>query len=1388
MISFYEERALLEDPCSWLEGWIFPSPEPLLCERLRELLQAHLACRTSFHLGATTGRAHFCPVACWCETGGGGSEPWPPWDRSFTAPPMVTWDHCGLALCAHPAALDAAACARLRRLMVDGARISWPPAVDRADVAWWQQRLVRSSKVQAAVKRQVARLEAFGAELEAVPQRAEWRPVETRRLDTAELAELDGMARELNVTRFDLLVTFLAVLLKKAFKGNLVIAIPQEAGFTDMLPQTLGCFTDHLLLCVDVPSQQRVGEVARVVHAALQLGRRDSAAPTVEVQREFRRARSGGKGGWLRQARCQLRQVEPDAWTQGWPPKADTCCQLPGHVELRLDILQAEAEVQLMLCAADAGDLLQDFQMLLHRRAETVGELLEPSPELACQLRALVSKALPDPEQMTDHVPLECLGMDSVSTVFLKGQLTELFGALPALKHFDHLWSFHQLCRALDCTKEAVDREVWPMRARLATEEDWPQLRQIWREHHHLVEMVDETSQVVITGPPAWLALLLGLWGLWSLWSTDASLDASPDAPLPLRAAAGYALLALLQHPLHWLIAWNILAYDLRWGALAEPLRRWSDGTPEPPSPAAARCRARPMSRPEAFLKVLSTSTTTRPEKGVDEWPVTIAGAGRALATVYTAVSALCAGTVLLRLLTAKFCHLPFHLRHAAFLLLLLLLFVGRVASDIWELGGLAEASGGLAEQRGFRWMYNLLSTGPVVIFLTIFLVLLYHLTCVLHSISLAKQNLEAAYSRSVAFHGERSLERSVLHPPQRCCCRPRKTSLSCFWKIMLITIASLWVLFFTGYAATLLVQDGGFQPVEWRVCISRDVCRCRSVLAFKGAFRAVRTVVKTTDGAAMEQRFTLNKLGRKVRATLNLRGKEEPPSRTGSASPISKPSSPVPEVHDALPPLSAGTSNLTSPEGLLVRAHPFFLGTRKSFREQLALALEPLANVEADQEVALEPWEEKVWEVLVPRGEPTAAPSSSKVLLKQGEAVPWQLRGIILATEENVKNLQVLYQKTLISEDLEETFEIALDLMQESPFTVRLTAPTSGFYFLSWEKLNELRDLFPEDHKKLVDRARKMLTSVMNSWVQKFYARCFPRLFSYVSQERGSGLDGTGREALRVSFGKECGLLDKTSARHLQLLSPHMDAMRSIAMICARDEVIVRESELGEEMFVLALGKCKVLRSGNDHPVSRLHPGSVFGGQAVLGISQTRKETVMADTVCDVRALSRKALLRVLEKFPEEEERILAIVEAHSQSRKAASTALEQASAGEGGFSQDFIRMLVDNMFEQPFMVNQAILVQGTPGTHLVVLVHGIVEIEANGMVVATVNAPGIFGERGLLVSGSRSGATVRCTTVAECMMLPVDGPSTPVIRQLYEADMKSLGRLGRLDAKVLR
>eukprot|EP00435_Cladocopium_sp_Y103_P034345 s1039_g8.t2 len=1057
---------------------------------------------------------------------------------------------------------------------------------------------------------------------------------------------------------------------------------------------------------------------------------------------------------------------------------------------------------------------------------------------------------------------------------------------------------------------------------------------------------------------------------------------------------------------------------------------------------------------------------------------------GRALAIVYTSVSALCALTVALRLWTAKVCYLPFHLRHAVFLLLLFLLFVGRVASDIWELGILAK-----------RGISGAKKMGPVVVFLTIFLVLLYHLTCVLHSISLAKENLEAAYCRSVALAG--SVERPLGGVGEGRCCRPQKLSTSCLGKIMTATATTLWVLFLAGYVATLMVKE---DTIFFLVIFRFIPCRDPGPAAM----------------ASMQERLSFKRLGKKVRATLVARssGAPSPTENSESESPVEKAQS-----ETRLPAIgrfkaasqglvaqtrmrSLGEAGQRSPRARLVRRHPFFLMTSRDFKEQLASAMEPLADVakELQEPVKAEDPYEQVWDVLVPATERPQA--KARVLIGQGEAVPWHLKGIILAMDEHVKTLQVLYKDTLLTPDLEDSFmvglagqEVALGILQESPFTVQLNGPATNLYFLSHEKLEDLSQTFFQDHTKLVERAQKILSNLMSAWVQKFYSRCFPRLFSYASQDFMTALVGlisirvikggdkicregepgnfgfylhAGRavaqrgkaniirlssdkrswhswwgmlevcgtcveqtctviaemdcmiwvlqskhaEDLRLTFPRECNLFDKISARrngspgvillalccpgivcyiftgrqrlpsavmermggaagpggfhggvvtrgavmepptreappstnpdqkektsswaeclieecskegcrrmenwvfrkehaddyqaflnirnvkpqgflpyhgsndfnttvmcrerkvdvslscaecvrliiggpygargvavgayppeqsvipclelskflprtkpksherwdgnqeiprqtafcnvlnvgmrHLQLLTPHMDAMRSIAMfadcgkdflemlnsefsqrICGRDEVIFRESEVGDEMFVLALGKCKVLRSGNNHPVSRLHPGSVFGGQAVLGISQTRKETVMADTVSDVRALSRKALLRVLEKFPEEEERILSIVEAHSQSRKAASMALEQASASEGGFSQDFTRMLVDNMFEQPFMVNQAILTQGTPGTHLVVLVHGIVEIEANGMVVATVTAPGIFGERGLLVTGSRSGATVRCTTVAECMMLPVDGPSTPVIRQLYEADMKIL------------
>mmetsp|Transcript_5370 Transcript_5370/g.9583 ORF Transcript_5370/g.9583 Transcript_5370/m.9583 type:complete len:466 (+) Transcript_5370:31-1428(+) len=185
--------------------------------------------------------------------------------------------------------------------------------------------------------------------------------------------------------------------------------------------------------------------------------------------------------------------------------------------------------------------------------------------------------------------------------------------------------------------------------------------------------------------------------------------------------------------------------------------------------------------------------------------------AGHALAAVYISVAALCLFTLAIRAVAAKFCGLPFHVRHVMFLALLLLLFVVRVVSDIWELG-----DGRLVAAGSRRWMYNLLSTGPVIVFMTIFLVLLYHLTCVLHSINLAKEGLEEAYFRSIApaAGSERAASPRLSHRDFCFRCRG-KAFLAYFKCFMILAAAMLWVLFIVGYVATLLVQDDDKQHVS---------------------------------------------------------------------------------------------------------------------------------------------------------------------------------------------------------------------------------------------------------------------------------------------------------------------------------------------------------------------------------------------------------------------------------------------------------------------------------------------------------------------------------------------------------------------------------------------
>eukprot|EP00913_Durusdinium_trenchii_P005728 g5344.t1 len=270
---------------------------------------------------------------------------------------------------------------------------------------------------------------------------------------------------------------------------------------------------------------------------------------------------------------------------------------------------------------------------------------------------------------------------------------------------------------------------------------------------------------------------------------------------------------------------------------------------------------------------------------------------------------------------------------------------------------------------------------------------------------------------------------------------------------------------------------------------------------------------------------------------------------------------------------------------------------------------------------------------------------------------------------------------------------------------------------------------------------------------------------------------------------------------KHLQLLYPFTDRVSEINMfescsadftrvirglmvwpgcVYCRDEIVMQEGDTGDEMYVLCVGKCSVFRGYNterSEPLSHLHPGSCFGGLAVLNITRRRTATIKADCVCDLRALTRAALLEALAQYPGDKEKVREMVEAHSQSRQATASALQRAGASEGSFSTQFLTILLDNMHEQPFLPKQVVLEQGKESI-LTILLHGMVDVEVSGVHIANVVAPAIFGERGILEPGSLSSATVRSCTVAECMILPPTSAAVPIIRARLPEDIARLTR----------
>ena len=83
-------------------------------------------------------------------------------------------------------------------------------------------------------------------------------------------------------------------------------------------------------------------------------------------------------------------------------------------------------------------------------------------------------------------------------------------------------------------------------------------------------------------------------------------------------------------------------------------------------------------------------------------------------------------------------------------------------------------------------------------------------------------------------------------------------------------------------------------------------------------------------------------------------------------------------------------------------------------------------------------------------------------------------------------------------------------------------------------------------------------------------------------------------------------------------------------------NDFIIREGQVGTQMYFLRIGQCKVTCDKmREHVLARLHTGDYFGETGVLSMNALRRANVIAETHCDMYVLTSQKFQDIVRTFP---------------------------------------------------------------------------------------------------------------------------------------------------------
>lgn len=213
-------------------------------------------------------------------------------------------------------------------------------------------------------------------------------------------------------------------------------------------------------------------------------------------------------------------------------------------------------------------------------------------------------------------------------------------------------------------------------------------------------------------------------------------------------------------------------------------------------------------------------------------------------------------------------------------------------------------------------------------------------------------------------------------------------------------------------------------------------------------------------------------------------------------------------------------------------------------------------------------------------------------------------------------------------------------------------------------------------------------------------------------------------------------------------------------ALRAARGTVLFAEQAPGDKMYFLAGGEITVSAGGKTIDVIR--DGEIIGEMSAI-TGAPRTATATARTDCVLIGLARDQFFEALRKQPEFALMLMRMM--LSRIRLAVSMLRVRggpAADGSGNTARVLDERLLKSIASSAppsahsrFPQGRAIIVEGSTGTVMYVVLDGSVSVAVKGKTVETIGKGGVFGEMALVDEGPRAASA---TAAGDCTLLAID------------------------------